>query len=461
MPDLPDRFDPATVEAFRYVGWDFDEPSGRLRLRYGLDNLRFTEQVTLPPGPPLAGVRGEAFERVARLLWLAAGLSYYKAAAPSRVVVDEESLTEDEAAWASRLLVNGLGEFWFSNGLDPRRGDEVGPAWSYRAVPARAALSGLGLPDRPLVAVGGGKDSCVTVEAMRRLPAAPLLASVRRFPVIDSVIQASGFEAVHVGRTIDPGLDRLNRLGARNGHVPVTAIVALILLATALRAGGNAVVMSNERSASEANLRWAGLDVNHQWSKSVDFETDLAGLLGAGVTAELSWFSLLRPFSELRITQLFAATGRRYFGVFSSCNAAYRLDETRRARRWDLDCPKCRFVSLALAPFVSRRELVDVQGGDMLGDLGQLPGYLALVGANGPKPFECVGEVAESRVAVRLLSEQPEWRDAPVVAALARELAGAGWPADADVERVFSPDPAPLVPAAYRPVVDALAAADR
>lgn len=461
MPDLPDRFDPGTVEAFHYAGWDFDEATGQLDLRYRLDDLGFTERITLPPGPPLAGARGQAFERVARLLWLAAGLSYYKAAAPPRVVVDQDPLSDDEAVWASRLLVNGLGEFWFSNGIDPRRGDEAGPEWSWRTAPPRAALSGLGLADRPLVAVGGGKDSCVTVEAVRRLAAAPLLASVRRFPVIDSVLEASGFDAVHVGRAIDPGLDRLNRLGARNGHVPVTAIVALTLLATALRQGCHAVVMSNERSASEANLRWAGLDVNHQWSKSAEFEADLARLLATGVSAELTCFSLLRPFSELRITQLFAATGQHYFGVFSSCNAAYRLDETRRSRRWDLDCSKCRFVALALAPFVTRRQLVDVQGGDMLGDLDQLPGFLALVGANGPKPFECVGELAESRVAVRLLCQQPEWRDAPVVVALAAELGGAGWPTDDDVLRVFSPDPAPLVPAAYRSVVDALGAADR
>lgn len=461
MPDLLERFDPGAVEAFRYVDWDLDDATGELVLRYALDDLVLTERIGLPPGEPLAGPRAEAFERVARLLWLACGVSYYKAAAPGDVVVEGDGISDVEQAWAAPLFVEGLGEFWFTNQLDPRRSadpDTLGPAWTSRSRPPTRALSGLDLANRPLVPVGGGKDSCVTIEALRAWPETPLLGSVRRFPVIDAVMEASGLPSIHVSRVIDPRLVQLNSLGAYNGHVPVTAIVSLILVASALRAGCDAVVMSNERSASEGNVRWSGLDVNHQWSKSAAFEASLASVLRESVSPELRWFSLLRPFSELAIAQLFVRTGERYFDVFCSCNAAYRLDQRRRLDRWDRDCPKCRFVALALAPFLDPGELHRIQGGSMLDDLDQLPGFGELVGANGPKPLECVGELAESRVAVRLLSEDPRWERTVAVQALTDWLRDDGWPTDADVERVFSVDPAPLIPADYQATVDALAA---
>ena len=450
MPQ-PEAFVPEQVEAFSLTGYDLDEASRTVRLSYALDDLGLTEVVQLPPGTPTA-----ADEALVRLLWLAAAPSYYKAATPSHVAV-AGGLTGPERVLLDALLGPGLGELYFVNDLDP-----VGPDVEAPARPDRPPPANLGLHRRSLVPVGGGKDSCVTVDALQSAGEDPLLASVRRFPVIDAVMGRAGAQGVHVGRTLDPQLLELNRRGARNGHVPVTAVVSLVLCLVAVRAGCDAVVMSNERSASEATRDWRGATVNHQWSKSLAAEELLAGVLAATAGPQLAWFSLLRPFSELAICRLFAARGRRFFDVFSSCNAAFRLDGGRRLDGWDRDCPKCRFVALALAPWLDRPEVVAIQGGDVLDDPGQVEGLAALVEAGQPKPFECVGEVAESRVAVRLAAEQPAWSSARALAAVAERLRADGtWPGDTDVDQALAPDLdlALLVPASHRAVVEDLARA--
>jgi len=235
-----------------------------------------------------------------------------------------------------------------------------------------------------------------------------------------------------------------------------------VLCLVAVRAGCDRVVMSNERSASEATRDWRGAAVNHQWSKSLAAEELLADVLAATVGPGLGWYSLLRPFSELAICRLFAERCRRFFDVFSSCNAAFRLDGARRVDGWDRSCPKCRFVALALAPWLDRAEVVAIQGGDVLDDPGQVDGLAGLVEAGQPKPFECVGEVAESRVAVRLAVERAGWSGARALTAVADRLRGDGaWPDDADVALALSPDLnlALLVPASHRPIVEDLARA--
>jgi len=444
---VPEAFVPDRVEAFSLTGFDLDEATGTVRLSYALDDLALTEVIRLPPGQATS-----ADEALLRLLWLAAAPSYYKAATPSHVTVTG-GLTAPERRLLDALLGPGLGEHYFVNRLDP-----LGPAVEATAV-SRPQPGDLGLLRRSLVPVGGGKDSCVSVGALQSAGEKPLLASVRRFPVIDAVLGRSGADAVHVGRTLDPKLLDLNRRGARNGHVPVTALVSLVLCLAAVRAGCDAVVMSNERSASEATRDWRGAAVNHQWSKSLAAEELLAGVLADAVGPHLSWFSLLRPFSELAICGLFAERGRRYFDVFSSCNAAFLLDGARRLDGWDRNCPKCRFVALALAPWLHRPEVVAIQGGDILDDLGQVEGLAALVEAGQPKPFECVGEVAESRVAVRLATERRGWTDARALAVVADRLRSDGaWPDEVDVAEALTPDLdlAFLVPPRYRPVVEDL-----
>jgi hypothetical protein len=212
--------------------------------------------------------------------------------------------------------------------------------------------------------------------------------------------------------------------------------------------------MANERSASEGSFYEDGVEVNHQFSKGLEAERALRAALREAVGPAPEWFSLLRPASELAIARAFARLPQ-YHHAFTSCNTVFRLDPARRRTHWCGECDKCRFVFLILAPFLAPDRLVPIFGRDLFAEPEQLPGFLALLGLDAHKPFECVGTVAESVAAARLAAADPGWSTRPVVAALAERIArdvppGAGDPADA--LRLAAED---CVPAAYRTAVEA------
>ncbi|MEN3305051.1 MAG: UDP-N-acetyl-alpha-D-muramoyl-L-alanyl-L-glutamate epimerase [Micromonosporaceae bacterium] len=426
---------------FRYTDLSFDEVSGVARFRYALDDLTFEEVVEFPPAP-LTGDRRATFRRVLELLHIVAGTSYYKVAAPPLACSDTVALAAGARAYVRDLYTHGLAEFAYRNdlphvlSLEPRFPEAPAPA------PVRAEGA-------PLVCVGGGKDSIVSVEAVRRAGGEPVLFAVNPNWIIEGVVDASGLPSRYARRRIDPQLFELNKAGAYNGHIPVTAINSLIAVGTAVLHGFGPVVMSNERSASSPNTVWHGHEINHQWSKSEAAEAGLRDALAAHAGLSDGYFSLLRPFAELHIAKMYAPI-TRYDHAMTSCNRAYLLRGA--TARWCGDCPKCRFVFLALAPFVERDRLVDIFGKDMLADPAQLPGYLELVGLDGHKPFECVGEVEESLVAVELLRGDP----APVLAGIASAVPPGGWPSEEQARAAFTPAGRGLVPPAFHGVLDAL-----
>jgi hypothetical protein len=236
-------------------------------------------------------------------------------------------------------------------------------------------------------------------------------------PIADC-IKVSGLSSVYVSRVISPALIELNKSGVYNGHVPITAILSVIALASAVLYGFDSVVMSNEHSASAPNLMMGDLEINHQYSKSFAFEQDLARYVETRISPDLKYFSFLRPCSEIDITRRFAKL-EKYHSVFLSCNMAFKQDATKRGVDWCCDCPKCRFVFLALAPFMNPSEFF---GKNMLDDASQIEGFAELCGVSAYKPFECVGEIHESATVLKELSGRDVWRDSAVVKALAPQL---------------------------------------
>jgi hypothetical protein len=417
----------------RFPAYAYDPATGIATFEYlldGPDPLRFTETVEFPPSATVPA----HFRRVLDLLHVVAGVSYYKAGAPPRIEAPS-AVPAEAAALFTAVYTDGLAEYAYRNDLPFVLDLEVEvPGIAPAAAPVDNAEG------RPLSAVGGGKDSIVTLEILRAAGLDPVPFSVNPNPVIVSVNAASGLPALAARRRLDPRLFELNRAGALNGHIPVTAINSLIAIATAALHGLGPVVMSNERSASDPNLIWNGHEVNHQWSKGVAAE----GLLRAAVTAHAGltepYFSLLRSLSELHIAALFARH-TAYDGVVTSCNKAFKLHDP--TARWCGDCPKCRFVFLAMAPFMPRERLAHIFGKDLFADPAQIPGYLELLGIDAHKPFECVGEVEESVVALSMLDD-----DAPVLTALRAAVPASAWSA-ASREDVMTPGGPSYVPPLY------------
>jgi hypothetical protein len=431
---LRSTFDPTAFETFRFTSRGLDA-RGHVTLHYALDDeVAFVEQLDLPVAGTISDTERERVAGLLALLHWVAGVSYFKTAAPARVLCEGAAPTPAVAALLEALYSEGLGEFAYTNDLAelPRPSFPRSPVTGQAAgEPARegpasvagdspAGVVGARSPRRILVPVGGGKDSAVALEIARRSGRETALFSIGDAPPIARTVSVAGLAHLLVRRRLDPGLAELNAAGALNGHVPVTAIVACVAALTAALAGFDSVAMANERSASAGNLSWGGIEVNHQFSKSLRAERLLAAALaelGAGVAC----FSILRPASELAIARAFARL-EPYHQAFTSCNKIFRLDRALRSASWCQDCPKCRFVYLALAPFSSPEHLRGVFGADLLADEGQFDGFALLTATGGHKPFECVGEEQESLAAIRLLAEDPRWREHLVVRRLVNEV---------------------------------------
>ena len=410
---MTERFAPEDYRALTIDGYELVD--GRFSAHYALRgadpaaDVTFTETVDF--GSDLARTPDD---RLLRLLALTCSPSYYKAAAPPRIEIAFP--THDfERDYLRELIAGGLGEFAYRSDLPGALTPEItGPD---------AAAPDTFVPDTfddhrpPLVPVGGGKDSVVTIEALKRHALDPVLFSVNKFDPIDACIEISGLTSTRVTRSIDRSLIEINARGAHNGHVPVTAINSVIGLIVADARGLGPVVFSNERSSNVGNVSWMGRDVNHQWSKSITFETLLRNTLTQFGLNPGRYFSLLRGLSESEIADRFRACPE-YFDAFISCNRPFAIDAGRRGATWCGHCPKCLFVFLLMAPRLGRARLEEIFGQNILAVGDNQPGVEDIVGLGVHKPFECVGEYYEAAEALLAVLDDERWHGLPIVEAL-------------------------------------------
>ena len=430
------KFQRDAMQAFRFVRCALDRQTGVAELVYAFDDgPELVETVTVPGAPfVLEGARAAAVEQALRLLHLIAGVSYYKAAVPTEIRIESYAIDASTATLLEMVYVNGLGEFAYRNGLDLHgkiRFPVNNQGASSAAVPASVAAEAppasakhaptLELRHQALVAIGGGKDSLVSIEALRAAGVDQTVTWIGNSQLIGACAARTGLPTLNLGRALAAGLFDLNRQGAWNGHIPVTAINSAILVLAALLQDADQVVFSNERSASYGSMIAGTGEVNHQWSKGWQFEQAFAHHVRSHVASDLNYYSLLRPLSELAVARQFAKTDR-YDAHFSSCNRNFHILGERPVNRWCGVCPKCHFVFLALAPFMPKPRLVGIFGRNLLDDAGQAGGFDALLEFEDHKPFECVGEGQESRAAMAALAARPEWKEDALVARFAREI---------------------------------------
>src|SRR5579862_6343219 len=464
MTALPGTLPPPADrgQVFRYESFATDPERGLLTCRYSLDGRDFAERFTLAPSPRWPT---EAAQAAARLVFLLAGVSYYKTAAPQVIDLGPTPLTDQELAFLREFYLQGLGEFAYRNHLDltplrieARRANATSAPKDPKAPTARKDPTAptADNPRSALIPFGGGIDSIVTVERVRpRADAALFIVSrpADRFDAIDAPSAVTGLPIVRAGREIDPQLLRSAELGFLNGHVPVTGIISAIAVLAATLGGRDAVVMSNEWSASVPTLEHDGRAVNHQWSKSAAFEASFRELLQAGPAGLPDYFSALRDRTELWVGERFAGL-TQYHRTFRSCNRAFHIDTSRRLGHWCGRCDKCCFIDLILAPFMSAEQLravfaADGGGGEPLDNPGLTGKFQTLLGS-GTKPFECVGEVNECRAAVVLAARRPDRAGTALLQELAVEVTGRpDAPSAAETEAMRHPVGASFVPAAY------------
>lgn len=406
------------IKAFRFVRCCFDLQSGVASLAYAFDDGEELVETVQFPGAPFAlnDQQKKAADQALKLLHLIAGVSYYKAAVPPEIQIESSGIDADTAEFLQTIYENGLGEFAYRNGLNLR-----GKIKFPHTVESQAIAGAASLKQHALVAIGGGKDSLVSIEALRAAGINQTVSWIGSSPLIKACAERTGLPLLNIERKLPPALFEINKQGALNGHIPVTAVNSAILVMAAILNQANQVVFSNERSASYGSIIPGTGEVNHQWSKGWAFEQAFAAQVKKYVASDLNYYSLLRPFSELAVARAFANIDR-YDAHFSSCNRNFHILGDKPAQRWCGVCPKCHFVFLALAPFMPKPRLLNIFGRNLLDETEQTAGFDALMEYQDHKPFECVGEGRESRAAMNLLAASASWREDAIVARFVREI---------------------------------------
>ncbi len=326
-------------------------------------------------------------------------ISYWKAACPQEVIIKPSRLEPEQVEFWKKLYFNGLGEFFYLNGIKTDIDSFMQLRSNTDSSYSRQVLHTN--MNRVVVPIGGGKDSAVTIELLKdHFEVIPFIVNPRNAS-LETALNAgfSQTDIFEVKRTIDPQLLELNSQGFLNGHTPFSALLAFTTILAGALANAHYIALSNESSANEPTVKDGA---NHQYSKSIEFETDFRSYVQKYVTGNLEYFSFLRPLNEWGIARLFSRM-KSYHPVFKSCNVGSKTDE------WCGKCPKCLFTFIMLSPFLQPSELVKIFGKNLFEDAELIPVLKELSGEAGVKPFECVGTVDEVNTALKMsLEKYPE-----------------------------------------------------
>ncbi len=387
---------------FTYEGYDYQQDGNILsiRFRYQIgDNIRFEPKMTLHPGrhshfpSDLKSLEGILFQ-----IGMIELVSYWKCCCSPIVRILPYSLNEEQQLFWRKLYWMGLGEFFYKNHIHTTPYEFLNFEFGEHATPGlQLTYPRIPESDRVIVPVGGGKDSVVTLEELRtKREVVPFIINPRGATL--DCARIAGFpreeDIIILHREIHPKLLELNREGYLNGHTPFSAMLAfystLLSAVTSIRD----VALSNESSANEPTI--PGTQINHQYSKSLEFEMDFRDYVERQMNGCNHYYSHLRPLSELQIAERFAQYPQ-YFPVFKSCNAG------SKENKWCCNCAKCLFAYIILSPFIDDATMIDIFGEDLLDKTELIPLLDELDGMAKEKPFECVGTLREVNEAMRRL----------------------------------------------------------
>lgn len=334
-------------------------------------------------------------------LGMVEAISYFKATCSPQFLIKCGKLSEEQKLWYRKLYYLGLGEFRYINNINISEEEFI----SFKSEGEDLILEEIKEElDGIIIPIGGGKDSNVTLDILKEYKNKSLAFCIGSKAVSLECAKIAGFEnnkIIEVKRIIDKNLIDLNKEGFLNGHTPFSAIVAFLTYLISYMLGKKYVALSNENSANETNVD--GENINHQYSKTIEFENDFREYAEKYLKANVEYFSMLRPLSEIQIAMLFSKLDK-YHKVFKSCNVGSKVEPWK----WCCNCPKCLFVYTILSPFLYKEKLVNIFGEDLFEKEELLNTFIELCGYGEIKPFECVGTFAEVKFSITKTIENLE-----------------------------------------------------
>ena len=333
------------------------------------------------------------FKLIAFNIGLIELISYWKCTCSPKIVIECGNIYIKQIEWFKKLYFYGLGEFFYINGINTNIQEFVEIDCSNEDVLeyeySNNKLEGV------LIPIGGGKDSCVTMELLKdENKKYCIMINPKNVSIECSEI--AGFNEANtiiVYRQIDKELIQLNKKDFLNGHTPFSSLLAFITYGIAYLLDIKYIALSNESSANESNI--LGEKINHQYSKSYEFENDFRNYCSDYLDKDIEYFSFLRPLNELQIAGLFSKY-KQYHEIFKSCNVGSKEENWK----WCCNCAKCLFVYIILSPFLYKEKLLNIFSQDLYEKTELLGIFLELAGKSNVKPFECVGTFEEINYAI-------------------------------------------------------------
>ena len=306
-------------------------------------------------------------------LGMVEAISYFKSTCSPQFFIKCGKLDAFQESWFKKLYYLGLGEFRFINNIKIEQNKLVEFISIGEEIEVKQnddKFSGCVIP------VGGGKDSNVTMDLLKNYKNDSLVFMIGGKKVSKECAKVAGYtdeQIIEVKRIIDKNLLNLNKQGFFNGHTPFSAIVAFISYLCSYMLGKKYIALSNEDSANETNVD--GENINHQYSKTIEFENDFREYARKYLKADIEYFSMLRPISELQIAMLFSRI-ENFHTIFKSCNVGSKSEPWV----WCCDCPKCLFVYTILSPFLYKEKLINIFGEDLFEKENLLKTFVELCG---------------------------------------------------------------------------------
>ncbi len=379
---------------FEFTSYEWEPEKKRAVFHYKTEfaskqPISWTEAILLPEIP-----KNEVPKKLLESLHIILGISYWKFYCATDIKLPY-ALSKGEADFWNIVYKKGLGEFFYKNNLDPK----ISPKFPYSNVLENTRIAATAKTDRSLVGIGGGKDSIVSAELLKEAKAnftSFHIETGKPSELVDNVIATIGAPSLKIQRFLDWQVHQPHQY---NGHIPVSAIYAFLGIFSCILYGYDCFIVSNEHSSNFGNIKYKGLEVNHQWSKSFEFETLFSDYIKS-FTA-VTYFSLLRPFYEIRIVKMFAKYPQ-YFPLFSSCNKNFTAKGNEQGKLWCGQCAKCVFAFALLSAFLPKKELLNIFGKDLLKDKSLEPLFKDITGRGKMKPFDCVGTFEEAQTALKI-----------------------------------------------------------
>ncbi|MBR2743701.1 MAG: hypothetical protein IKE01_00175 [Clostridia bacterium] len=383
---------------FLYNDYSLTEDSEAIYLEYNFEITgltKFTPKLKiLKKNMSFKSIDSEYAKNMAFNIGLIELISYWKCACPPKIIVKCGYLSDEQIAFWKKIYFYGLGELFYTNGIKTNINDFVTiesakePTFNYERIED--------ISNGYIVPIGGGKDSVVTLETLNIDRKSDYALIINPKPVTLKCAEIAGLGSdniIEINRVIDKNLIDLNSKGFINGHTPFSAMLAFVSYFVAYLLSKKYVALSNENSANESNV--VGEKINHQYSKSFEFECDFERYAENFLKAPVKYFSFLRPLNELQIAKIFSKH-EKYHATFKSCNVGSKSAEWQ----WCCNCAKCLFAYIILSPFLYKEKLVKIFGEDLYEKESLLKTFVELTGNGETKPFDCVGTYEEVNFAI-------------------------------------------------------------